>query len=138
NRLGVLDALDAELAKVSRSRDVLAVVLVEIEGMRAAMEAFGPIALYKTRRLLGRLFDRHLRRTDLHGEIDTGELLVALPGCDRDQAMRRMAEIATIFAEEARRDLQLKGLQLLLGAADTDEGMHTVAQRAERDLRSIS
>lgn len=138
NRLGVLDALDAELAKASRSQKPLSVVLVEVDGLRAAIETFGTIALYNARRLLVRLFDQHLRRTDLHGEIDTGELLVAMPGCDRDQALERMATIASRFLEEARRDLQLKSLQLLLGAADTLDGLHTVAVRAERDLRSVS
>jgi len=136
NRLGVLDALDAELSKASRSGDVLSVVLVELDGLRAAHEQFGPSVLYAARQLLMRLFGRHLRRADLYGELERGELLVALPGCARDLALERVSVITDHFKEEASREMILKSIQVLMGAADTREGLSTVALRAERDLRA--
>lgn len=136
NRLGVLDALDAELSNASRNREVLSVVLVELDGLRAALDQFGPTVLYASRQILMRLFARHLRRADLYGELERGEIIVALPDCERDQATLRVAEIVERFREEIARDVTLKGIQVFLGAADTREGLHTVALRAERDLRA--
>jgi GGDEF domain-containing protein len=136
NRLGVLDALDAELSSASRSGDVLAVVLIELDGMRSAIEQFGPNALYAARRLLVRLFSHHLRRADLFGELERGELLVALPGCSRERALERVTAVTDRFRDEIARDMVLKGIQPLLGAADSREGLNTVALRAERDLRA--
>lgn len=136
NRLGVLDALDAELSAVSRTGDVLSVVLIELEGLRPAIEQFGPSVLYAARQILARLFARHLRRADLYGELERGELLVALPGCGRDQALTRVGEVLGRFREEIARDRVLKQVLVFAGAADTREGLNTVALRAERDLRA--
>jgi diguanylate cyclase (GGDEF)-like protein len=136
NRLGVLDQLDAEISKASRSQEVLSVVLLELDGLRASIDSFGPRVLYAARQLLVRLFRAHLRRADLHGELDRGDLLVALPGCDRATALARVQIVAERFREEVRRDPELKTVQISLGAADTREGLNTVALRAERDLRA--
>lgn len=135
NRLGVLDALDAELARTSRSKEVLAVALVELEGMKAAIDAFGASALRSARQTLAALCRQHLRRTDLHGELAPGELLVALPGCTRDTALARIDLVVGGFQTEGRRDAKLKGVTPIVGAADTEDGLRDVAQRAEQDLR---
>jgi DNA-binding response OmpR family regulator len=135
-RLGVLNLLDAELAIASRTGMVLAVSLVELDGLRTAVEAFGATALANARRRVQALFREMLRRTDAHGELAPGELLVAMPVCSRAVASQRMEEIAVRFAAETARDPQLKGVQLLVGVADTTEGLRTVAVRAERELRS--
>lgn len=138
NRLGVLDALDDALAKASRSGEVLSVVLIEVDGLKEAVSHFGAVALHNCRRLLSTLFRDHLRRTDLYGELAVGDLLVGLPACGREIAVRRLEAIVDRFHQECRRDAQLKGVQLLLGAADTGSGLEGVAARAERDLRAAA
>jgi GGDEF domain-containing protein len=136
NRLGVLAALDAELAHTSRSGEVLSVVLVEIEGLRTAIEVHGSPIVHQVRRVLIELFRRNLRRTDPFGELAPGELLLAMPGCVRGVALRRVERIAERFTEVVRSDPQLQSMSLLLGVADTSEGLSTVAVRAERELRA--
>jgi DNA-binding response OmpR family regulator len=136
NRLGVLNALDAELAKASRTGQVLSVVLVELQGLRQAVELFGAAAPRNARRHLVGLLRDGLRRTDLYGELALGELLVALPGCDREVALRRLEAIGEAFREQCRRDAQLKQLQVVVGAADTESGLLGVALRAEGELRA--
>lgn len=134
NRLGVLDGLDAELSRASRSGQVLSVVLVELEGLRAAIAQSGPSALHLARRLLVAQLSRHLRRSDLYGELERGDLLVVLPGCARDRALARVTEVIDRVRADLAGESMLRGVHANLGAADTREGLHTVALRAERDL----
>lgn len=136
NRLGVLNMLDAELAIASRTGLVLSVVLVELDGLSTAVEAFGASALANARRRVQSLLRRMLRRTDVCGELGLGELLIALPVCTRAVALQRIESVAVQFAAETARDPQLKGVQMVFGAADTTEGLGAVAVRAERELRS--
>lgn len=138
NRLGVLDALDRELARASRSGEVLSVAVIDLEGLRPVVERFGATVLHRVRRLLVGLFDRHLRRTDLYGELGLGEVVVALPGCARDVALARIGAVVEPFCAECRRDPQLESIACALGVADTEEGLATVAIRAERDLRGAT
>ncbi|MEZ4237202.1 MAG: hypothetical protein R3F59_13825 [Myxococcota bacterium] len=135
-RLGVLNLLDAELAIASRTGMTLAVGLIELEGLRTAVEAFGASALANARRRVQGIFREMLRRTDAHGELSPGDLLVAMPVCSREVALSRLEEVAMRFAAETARDPQLKGVQMQIGVADTSEGLRTVAVRAERELRS--
>lgn len=135
NRLGVLDALDEQLAKSSRTGEVLAVVLIEVAGLRRGIEAFGASTQRLVRGYLARLLKTDLRRTDLYGELGFGTLLVAMPGVDQQTALRRMESITEAFREHCIRDAQLKGIRLLIGASDTLRGLAGVAQRAEQDLR---
>jgi GGDEF domain-containing protein len=136
NRLGVLNTLDAELAVASRTQAVLSVALLELDGLRAAIEGFGPIALHHARRRLLELFRAGLRRTDTFGELEPGEIMVALPGCQREVAIRRIEQVADRFHTELARDPQLRGVQLVAGVADTRAGLESVAVRAERELRA--
>jgi hypothetical protein len=51
-------------------------------------------------------------------------------------ALRRAENIVRGFEAEAAADPQLKGVSLVVGVADTAEGLQSVAVRAERELRS--
>lgn len=136
NRLGVLNTLDAELAIASRTAMVLSVVVVEMEGLRAAVEQHGAAALNRSRRKMAGIFRDGLRRTDAFGELGIGELCLALPTCTRDVALRRAENIVRRWAAEVANDPQLKSVHIVVGVADTTEGLQSVAVRAERELRS--
>jgi PleD family two-component response regulator len=135
NRLGVLNELDAQLAIASRTGNTLSVGLLEVDGLRNAIEAYGSPVVHNVRQVLMAVFRRNLRRTDAVGELAVGELLVAMPNCAAAVAMRRIEEIAELFAERVKGEPQLAGMSLVLGVADTSEGLRTVAVRAERELR---
>lgn len=136
NRLGVLSQLDAELSLASRTGLVLSVAVIEMDGLRTAIEAFGASALGNVRRRVVRLFKQTLRRTDVFGEIAFGELVVAMPVCGQKVALQRIELVASRFADEAAADPQLKGITMVVGVADTSQGLRTVAVRAERELRA--
>ncbi len=135
NRLGILDELDEQLAKISRTGEVLSVVLIEIVGLRHRIKASGASTQRLVRRLLARLLRSGLRRTDRYGELGLGILLVSMPGAEQQTALHRMESIAEAFREGCSQQAQLQGLQLLIGVADTRRGLVGVAQRAEQDLR---
>ncbi|MEQ1501956.1 MAG: diguanylate cyclase [Myxococcota bacterium] len=136
-RLGVLGRLDGELAVASRTGHVLSVALIELDGLRTAVEAFGAGAVAAARKRVVRLFREGLRRTDVYGELSLGELVVALPSCGRSVAARRIEELAERFHAEVAREPHLANVQMLVGVADTADGLRTVAVRAERELRSV-
>ena len=135
-RLGVLDALDDELARSSRTGEVLSVGLVAVVGLREAVEAYGASAQRDARRHLTELLGEHLRRTDIYGELALGELIVALPGCDRAVATQRIEALGEAFRRRCHRDSQLMELHFIVGVADTQLGLAGVAQRAEQELRA--
>lgn len=136
NRLGVLNTLDSELAIASRTSMVLSVALLELDGLKAAIEVSGPITLHKIRQRLLELFRADLRRTDAFGELEPGEIVVAMPDCLREVAIRRIESIAERFHTEIAQDPVLRGIQLVAGVSDSRDGLETVAVRAERELRA--
>jgi GGDEF domain-containing protein len=134
-RLGVLDALDGELAVVSRTGRTLTVVLVELEGMLEVEDAYGAEAGADLRRIMRGVVVDGLRRTDLHGTLGPpGSLVLALPGCDRDAAMPRVEDLRARFHDRILGDDRFVGVSLAVGAADTEAGLADVGVRAERDL----
>jgi GGDEF domain-containing protein len=135
NRLGVLNLLDMELASANRTGAVLSVALLEVEGFRAAIEEHGAGTVHKVRRLLMDVFRTNLRRTDAFGELSLGELLIAMPNCAQQVALRRVESIAEVFTGRAHADPHLGSVSLAVGAADSLDGLRTVAVRAERELR---
>ncbi len=135
NRPGVLLALDHELAKASRTGQVLSVALVELDGLSDAIDMFGAPALREARLRLVDLFQTNLRRTDLFGEIGIGEILVAYPGARKQVPQRRLAALGEVFREGCRRDARLKSLGWSVGVADTEAGLQGVALRAAKALR---
>lgn len=136
NRLGVLDRIDAELAIASRTSQTLSVALLEIDGLKAATDASGPLALQRMRRLLLDHFRTGLRRTDAFGELEPGEIAIAMPDCSRDVAIHRIEQIAGAFHAALAKEPILRGIQLVAGVADSQAGLDSVAARAERELRS--
>lgn len=132
-RLGVLAAIDDELARASRSGAVVTVAHLEVEGLRSTDLDHG--AVHRARRLLGEIVRRNVRKTDPIGELAIGELVVCLPGCLKGVAERRMAALAKAFATNVAADPELAGLRLAYGVADNLDGAPTVARRAEQALR---
>ncbi|MBX2797268.1 MAG: diguanylate cyclase [Myxococcales bacterium] len=137
NRLGVLDAVDAELAKASRSSSVLSLVLVALRGWQQAVETHGVSVARVVRRRLVTVLSDELRRTDIYGELAGGELLVAIPDCRAEVAEQRLRAAGETFAALCAQDRQLAELRFVLGAADTRLGLQGLAQRAERALRIV-
>ncbi len=136
-RLGALDALDGALAVVSRTGRPLTVVLVEVDGMAAVEDSFGPEAGSDLRRILRGVVTDGLRRTDLHGTLGPpGSLLLALQACNQEEALPRVADLLARFEERIRGDERFVDATLVVGAADTDAGLADVGVRAERDLVS--
>ena len=88
------------------------------------------------RRGLVRVLREHLRRTDISGELGTGELLIAFPGCDRRTVTVRICALEDAFMELISHDAQLSGLRIVTGVADSELGLVGLAWRAERELRA--
>jgi GGDEF domain-containing protein len=138
-RLGVLGAIDEELAVVSRTGRPLTIALVELEGMVEVEEAFGPEAGSDLRRILRGVVSDGLRRTDLHGTLGPpGSLVLALPACNRDAAMPRLANLLARFEERIRGDERFVQTSLVVGVADTDAGLADVGVRAEQNLKKTA
>jgi len=136
NRLGSLDALDAELARASRSQAVLSVVLIELVGLRHAVQEIGSVAHHRARRRLMGLVDVYLRQSDVFGELDLGELIIAMPDCSRATALARVQRLQEAFREQTADDPHLRDVRFAVGAAESSAGLQDVAIRAERELRA--
>ncbi len=110
-------------------------MLIDLVGLRRGIEVSGASVQRDVRNHLRELLDARLRRTDLYGELGTGELLVAMPGVEQQVALSRVESIAEAFRERCGRDETLGAITFALGASDTLPGICGVTGRAEQDLR---
>jgi diguanylate cyclase (GGDEF)-like protein len=95
NRRGVTEILEHELAKVSRGKQNLCVVAIDLDGLRTINNTLGHIAGDDLLERSSRHWSERMRRRDAIGRIGGDEFLFVLPRTsieEADQLMQRLAE----------------------------------------------
>jgi len=133
-RLGALDSLDVLLRRIQRQPIIVAVGLLQIDGLYVLPPHEHRRALRYVRRMVAQTAAELLRRDDVVGELIPGAFIVSMPHADVAAARQRLTAWRKVLKERLRNQPNLKGLSPRLGVADTRMGIAGVARRAERDL----
>ncbi|RME27259.1 MAG: diguanylate cyclase [Deltaproteobacteria bacterium] len=133
SRRALLRLADREIGLARRTDAPLAVILVDVDGMKGINEAHGLVtgdaALQELARVLGRTF----RETDLIGRVGGDSFAVLLPSCTARAARKRVQAVGEAMrawgAEQGIKDLDVS-----VGIADTTDTVADVMARADRAL----
>ncbi|MBW2254146.1 MAG: GGDEF domain-containing protein, partial [Deltaproteobacteria bacterium] len=134
NRPAVLSRLDDEFFRARRSRESLAVVLIDVDGMGRLNQRWdrsvGDLAL----RRVADVLRQGVRRYDVTGRLGGDAFLVAWPGCTASQACTRVAQLQESLHERCAGHPALKRLTFSAGVADSTRGLEAVVRRADAAL----
>ena len=133
-RIGCLDALDALLRAARRSPTVIAVGMLQVDGLHSLTPPEVRQATRDLRRVLSERTQVALRRTDIVGELIPGSYLVVMPQADEGGARERLGVFKKALRLAGQEEDTLSGLSWRVGVADISLGLAGVASRAERDL----
>lgn len=134
DRVGMLRAVDRALSEARRGGRTLATAVVELDQLPDVMRTHGRSATDQALRVLARCIESAVRANDLIGRLGGDAFLVLFPGCNAEQARRRLNDIRNLFAALCARDDRLEGLSFSAGVADTDDGVDRLLVRAEEAL----
>lgn len=130
NRPVTLRAVDRAVSEARRGKGTLAVSVVEPDGVDTKRS---DAAL----RLIGRCFEGAVRANDVVGRMGGETFLVLFPGCNADQARRRLTDIRSLFQQLAAKDERVAGTTFSTGTADSDDGCDRLLLRAEEALERV-
>jgi len=101
NRRYLIDFIEREMARCSRHRRPLSVVLLDIDHFKAVNDTYGHLAGDFVLRELAALLRLRLRREECVARYGGEEFCVVLPEAGRDAALRRVEELRKICADHA-------------------------------------
>jgi diguanylate cyclase (GGDEF)-like protein len=132
-RGAVLSAADREVRLSRRNASILTVVMVDVDEMRRFNRDQGVEQGDRVLRQVAELLRSSLRETDIVGRIGGDAFAVLMPGCQVADAAKRL-EAVLAKARERFEVLELRGVGLSIGIADTRRGHSDVLARADAAL----
>lgn len=130
NRLGALRSLDRLLAAAARSREPLAVAVLQLEGLDVVRSEHGLGAWSEALRAAAGELRGTLRRFDVVGRVCDEIFLAGLAGCGADEAAKRLNGIVTELQGALQRDARFAEILPRVGVADTAPGLERLLDRA--------
>ncbi len=100
NRTAVLELLEKELARGSRDKVPIAVLLADLDHFKRVNDTYGHMAGDAVLREAARRMQAGLRRYDSLGRYGGEEFLVILPGCQGSGALARAERLLGAFREK--------------------------------------
>ena len=95
-------AIGIEIARATRRRGTLAVLLVHLDGMSAAGERFGHSVADTLVQVLADAVERRIRQSDVSARIADDEIAVILPDTDAPGAALIASHVIARFREDLR------------------------------------
>ncbi len=84
NRRFAMNAVDQEIARARRQGEPLAVIMVDLDGLKQINDRFGHVAGDQAIRFAAHALSAVLRESDYAARIGGDELVAVLPGCDEE------------------------------------------------------
>ncbi|MGA3038034.1 MAG: diguanylate cyclase [Vulcanimicrobiaceae bacterium] len=110
NRRYLDESLDLELARAIRSKDPIAVIMLDIDHFKVFNDAFGHEAGDQVLKAVADVLATSMRRGDVAGRFGGEEFLLIMPGADLERAMLRADTMReTIGSIELARGTQKLG-----------------------------
>ena len=100
NRHAIFETFHRELARAQRESNPLAVVMLDIDHFKTLNDTHGHMAGDAVLREFSRRITSSLRPYDSAGRYGGEEFLVALPGCDLDQAVRHAERLRSLICDQ--------------------------------------
>ncbi|MBI3979587.1 MAG: GGDEF domain-containing protein [Chloroflexi bacterium] len=101
NRAGLDETLEREAARAQRHDRPLALILIDIDSLKAVNDQYGHQAGDEVIRLVGDVLRRSLRITDIAARYGGDEFVVILPETDMDGACAVMRKIGEVVREQS-------------------------------------
>jgi diguanylate cyclase (GGDEF)-like protein len=137
NRAGILAELEADIARLRRDGQPLAVAMVDLDHFKRINDTWGHAAGDDVLRESVRRMGGVLRPYDRLGRLGGEEFLVVLPGCDPDGARAVAERVRTSLAMEAVESGRYRvpvTASVGLASADAACTATTLLQRADKAL----
>ncbi len=109
----LLDTLDAEIKRYSRSAQPFAVLLLDLDGLKKINDTYGHLAGSHALRRVANILRIHSREIDTPARFGGDEFVVVLPGTDCEAARR----VAERISKEVGNDGELPPISVSTGAA---------------------
>jgi len=133
NRRALLDLLQRELERASRSGGATGLLMLDLDHFKQVNDTYGHLAGDDVLREVAARIMQVIRSYDLVGRHGGEEFLVVLPGCDQSQALQSAERIrATIEAKPVIVDDSTIRVTVSIGATSA------VSCTSEKDLLAIA
>jgi diguanylate cyclase (GGDEF)-like protein len=124
NYRGLVEALDAEMKRVSRSARPFAVLLLDLDGLKKINDKYGHLVGSRALCRVADVLRVHCREVDTPARYGGDEFAVVLPETGREAAL----QVARRIAERLAEDTETPKLSLSIGAAVYPENGSTIEQ----------
>jgi diguanylate cyclase (GGDEF)-like protein len=132
--------LSTELQRASRYEHSLAVILMDVDGLKAVNEEFGIQAGDSVLQQMARILERSLRSVDILARYGSDEFAALLPETKKTYAVKTAQRILRSVRNHDffKEDLRVKEISLSIGVAGFPEdagGVKEMIKKAEQSLR---
>ncbi len=135
NARAIFQRVDAELARSSRNRETLTVMVCDLDGFKKVNDLFGHLTGNSILQMFSANLRELFRQYDLVGRLGGDEFVVALPGMTNEDANQRVREIEAMAKAVGKQVTGTEHLSISVGISiypqdgETVEGLLSVADR---------
>ena len=134
NRGALLDLLQREIERASRSQSPTGFLMLDLDHFKKVNDTYGHVAGDVVLREVARRISQVVRSYDLVGRYGGEEFLVVLPGCDQNQALQNAERIRSVIAE---RPVLAAGAEIVV-TASIGVTVTTVSTVTEKEILAIA
>ncbi len=128
--------LDAELARRSRNRESVTVLVTDLDGFKAVNDRFGHLEGNKLLKAVAHCLKLNCREYDYVARMGGDEFVMVLPGLKKEDLIQRTDRISNMIVEVSRQVIGEDIIGISIGAVHAPEdGRDAEALLAEADRR---
>jgi diguanylate cyclase (GGDEF)-like protein/putative nucleotidyltransferase with HDIG domain len=128
--------LDSELARRSRSKESVTVLVTDLDGFKAVNDRFGHLEGNRLLKAVAQALKLNCREYDYVARMGGDEFVLVLPGLKREDLFARTSRISTMISEAARQVIGEDIIGISIGAVHApDDGRDAETLLGEADRR---